>query len=552
MKTKILVTCLALCITYSDAAAATSDVNLYACSQERFRSQFKQGFFEDLYSTIKPYISSLKKDINGLPAHIADEWLFPDPQEDTPVLVRFADYDELCTAEHTFTQRRLSLVQQSFNKLLNNEIPINKIPRIALCCSGGGYRAMLATLGFLKALQDIGMLDCTTYMAGLSGSTWAMAGWIASQQSLDTYIAGLPKKLCNGLEAVKDPELLNILAKQLLNKAMHGQFISLIDIYGPTLANSLLTDSGMNRLTITLSKSHAHIADGSLPLPIYTAVTPNVNPYEWLEFTPFEAGSSYQKAYIPTQYFGRKFKSGTSVNFAREQSLGYMMGVFGSAFEFDLEDAVRQTPDLINTSISSFPPEIQPMMHRIIDDLVSSPLDRVRLAPSSLPNFTYKTTASELKENKTLTLVDAGLAFNLPFPPLLREERQVNIILVCDASADITNFETLQWVEEYMQLKGLKFPSIDYATAVTQTMSIFKNEQDPACPIVVYFPCIKNDAYSTTFDPGSCETNGYCNTKNFTYTATQINELMGLSEFTVKQYADQLVELVKGVVELKA
>ncbi len=66
----------------------------------------------------------------------------------------------------------------------------------------------------------------------------------------------------------------------------------------------------------------------------------------------------------------------------------------------------------------------------------------------------------------------------------------------------ILGCKNLRWAEEYMRTKGLKFPPIDYTQADTQVMSIFKDEQDPTCPIVVYFPRIKNDAYSTSFRSG--------------------------------------------------
>jgi phospholipase A2 len=56
-------------------------------------------------------------------------------------------------------------------------LPADHTPRIQICASGGGYRAMIATLGALIGLEECGVLDTVTSIAGLSGSTWAMAGW---------------------------------------------------------------------------------------------------------------------------------------------------------------------------------------------------------------------------------------------------------------------------------------------------------------------------------------------------------------------------------------
>lgn len=51
---------------------------------------------------------------------------------------------------------------------------ILQVPVIAIAGSGGGFRAMVGFSGVMKALFESGVLDCTTYIAGLSGSTWSV------------------------------------------------------------------------------------------------------------------------------------------------------------------------------------------------------------------------------------------------------------------------------------------------------------------------------------------------------------------------------------------
>ena len=41
---------------------------------------------------------------------------------------------------------------------------------MGLCLSGGGVRAMAAALGTLTAAEEMGVLGCCTYVAGLSGA----------------------------------------------------------------------------------------------------------------------------------------------------------------------------------------------------------------------------------------------------------------------------------------------------------------------------------------------------------------------------------------------
>lgn len=51
-------------------------------------------------------------------------------------------------------------------------LPPLQVPVIAVLGSGGGFRAMVGFAGVMKALYESGVLDCATYIAGLSGSTW--------------------------------------------------------------------------------------------------------------------------------------------------------------------------------------------------------------------------------------------------------------------------------------------------------------------------------------------------------------------------------------------
>ena len=46
-----------------------------------------------------------------------------------------------------------------------------------LAASAGGFRAMVALLGVLIAADEEGLLDCVHWLAGTSGSTWALGLW---------------------------------------------------------------------------------------------------------------------------------------------------------------------------------------------------------------------------------------------------------------------------------------------------------------------------------------------------------------------------------------
>jgi hypothetical protein len=47
--------------------------------------------------------------------------------------------------------------------------------RNGICFSGGGYRSYIASVGYLRALLELGLLDNTRHIVGTSGGSWAVA-----------------------------------------------------------------------------------------------------------------------------------------------------------------------------------------------------------------------------------------------------------------------------------------------------------------------------------------------------------------------------------------
>jgi hypothetical protein len=138
----------------------------------------------------------------------------------------------------------------------------------------------------------------------------------------------------------------------------------------------------------------------------------------------------------------------------------------------------------------------------------------------------------------------------VPFPPLLRTGRQIDVIIVYDSSGTIKGAKELRNAELYARRKGLKFPKIDYTIADKNIVSIFKDE-DPKTPVVIYFPRIANKEYRD-FDPDYCTEHSYCSTLNFKYSEEQFNELSGLAEFTIKQHTELIKNILKEIVVKKS
>src|SRR5207247_1896594 len=101
----------------------------------------------------------------------------------------------LSTGEKNYLNQRLPKVKTALENMLNMQLEDFQVPCIAISGSGGGYRSMIGLLGSLLGAQDFGLLDSSTYIAGLSGSSWMIAPWISSTLSLEQYQAQLIQRV---------------------------------------------------------------------------------------------------------------------------------------------------------------------------------------------------------------------------------------------------------------------------------------------------------------------------------------------------------------------
>src|SRR5687768_6461430 len=63
----------------------------------------------------------------------------------------------VCSEEKEFIAYRKHAIKNELEQLLGMPLAPEEVPTIALCCSGGGFRAMISTLGSLNInVQDHG------------------------------------------------------------------------------------------------------------------------------------------------------------------------------------------------------------------------------------------------------------------------------------------------------------------------------------------------------------------------------------------------------------
>jgi len=453
-------------------------------------------------------------------------------------------HGSLSSEEKDYISKRKNIVKNAIEHLIGEKISDKQVPCIAVCCSGGGYRAMVATTGNLIGLDEVGLLDAITYAVGLSGSTWAISGWFTSGLPITAYRDQLSKRIDKDLFH-GDIDSTQI-ATALLKKKVFGQPISIVDIYGALLGQKILKglDDSTDPNNTFLINQTSRIADGTWPLPIYTAViAPDSrrDPYEWIEFTPYEVGSEYLRTYVPSWAAGQHFVNGRSTQKAPPQSLGYFMGIWGSAISANFSEMLTEYESKLSMTVRAL----------LRGAMAYGTIGETRILPAHLWNFTYHMKDKPLQQKEKLAIVDAGVDFNNPLPPLLRSERNVDIIIVFDQSAKI-DASNLKKAAEYFKKRGVEFASIDYSIA-PRTISIHTTPAGKA-PVILYMPRVGNDANHPDYEAITKKIDkwAFTDTSNFAYTPEQVVMLSERTKDNVIRSKEAIIKVIKEVVAQKA
>uniref|UniRef100_T1IVL3 PLA2c domain-containing protein n=1 Tax=Strigamia maritima TaxID=126957 RepID=T1IVL3_STRMM len=245
----------------------------------------------------------------------------------------------LCDQEKAFLHTRQKIVYDGLNRLLGQNGPreLDEVPVIGMLGSGGGFRAMVAFSGVFTALSNTGILDCVTYVSGLSGSAW----FLSTLYSHPDFPLKSPGELQNELKDSINHSPLSLVSPKSLYRYMgaiytkhrRGQHVSFTDFFGHLLGDTLLK----KRKDCKLSDQRAKVTNGSAPLPLYTCLHVKKNVMakvyqEWIEFSPFEVGIAKYGTFMRSDIFGCKLYLGRLIKDYGEFPLHYLQGIWGSAF----------------------------------------------------------------------------------------------------------------------------------------------------------------------------------------------------------------------------
>ncbi|XP_028256350.1 cytosolic phospholipase A2 delta-like isoform X2 [Parambassis ranga] len=523
------------------------------------------------------------------------------------------DYD-IPTQEKEYLKKRKVVTAQALKKTLGLSVPLQpkEVPTIALVASGGGSRAMTGLLSSLRALKDIGVLDAATYMSGVSGSTWAMsalyqdAKW--SQRDMNTFTSAAKEQLSKSMLSLFSPENLQYYKEEMTQKEKEGHTVSLIDMLGLVFEELVFG----KKVTSTLSEQQRAVSEGQNPLPIYTAVhmkggiKSSETESEWCEFTPYEVGLQKYGAFVRTEDFGSQYFLGHIIKKLPEVRLPYLIGMWSSILSVDLDQLwtlatglpapwrswlgaglntieVDSEPSTLDTKVVDSMTNIGSMLTNFFKGrpVVAETYNFMRglfmhrnYTESS--NFcTSKDTHPDVFPNQltpsdpTLHLIDSGHFINIGCAPILRPERDVDVIVSLSYSWEPQHIlKVLEETAAYSKERGIPFPNVDFASLEKEPQKevyIFEDKENPNAPIVIHFPLV-NITYQQFKSPGVkratekeikagkvdvSSSNSPYTTGYLTYTKEDFDALVDLISYNIRNNKESIHKVLKKAIDRK-
>ncbi|NXK95096.1 PA24E phospholipase, partial [Formicarius rufipectus] len=521
---------------------------------------------------------------------------------------------DLCKQEQDFLCKRRNCVAPALKKVLQLEQDLldHETPVVAIMTTGGGMRSLTALYGSLRGLKKLGVLDCATYLTGLSGTTWTMsnlyrdADW--SQKDLDKQISEARKHMTKCKINSLSLKYLKYYKKQLCQRKREGRRTSLIDLWGLVL-ESLLHDGKDNH---RLSDQQRAIDHGQNPLPIYTAVNVKNNYStldfkEWVEFTPYEVGLQKYGVFVRTEDFGSEFFMGRLMKKVPESRICFLEGMWSSLFSFnvlyiwnlshssedfwhrwtrDQIDNIEEEPLLplkpheLQTRLFTPPGPLSSTLRGALTDRLCISQEHNFLKGFQMHNdylenthfCRWKDTVLDTFPNQLtqsdefLSLVDTGFFINTSIMPLLKPERKVDVILHLNYSAG-SQIQALDQTCKYCSEQGIPFPRVDLSEEDRKNLKecyLFDGTETPGAPVLLFFPLI-NDTFQkykapgqkrseSEMEDGKVDLYGCCSpysTYSLQYTEKAYDCLVQLSEYNILNNEDLIMQALRTAVARK-
>lgn len=355
-----------------------------------------------------------------------------------------------------FLSNRAKLLNFDASKFISDNAEKHNIT-IGLSFSGGGYRAMLSGAGQILGLDNRfddannhglgGLLQSSTYLVGLSGGNWLVGSlvlndWLSVSDILDgdEKIWDLNDSIFNpnGINVIKTVSYYNGIGDDILAKDDAGFATSITDVWGRALSSQFFTlESGGDNVTWSGITDLPSFKNHELPFPIViangrTPGTTIINENSTVfEISPYELGSwdPSLRSFVQTKYLGSYVDNGQNSSgecTTNYDNAGFIMGTSSSLFNQAFVKVA--SGDLISP--------IKTVLTSILSKFSDLESDIAVYEPNPFHNSKYGNSAN-ISSDDTLFLCDGGEdQQNIPFYPLIQNDRNVDVIFGFDNSAD--------------------------------------------------------------------------------------------------------------------
>lgn len=344
---------------------------------------------------------------------------------------------------------RMNITGLDTNRYIDdNQNNASALPNIGIAFSGGGYRAMLNGAGHVQAWDSRtenstntgqlgGLLQSSTYIAGLSGGSWLVGSLYTNNFSSVSDILSysgdgsslwqFENSIFEGpdsgsIQILDSVDYYSSIRDSVENKQDAGFDTTLTDYWGRALSYQLINATGGGpEYTFSSIARQQWFQDGEAPLPLIVAdgrapgellIASNTTVYT---FNPWEMGSHDPTVFgfAPLQYVGTNFSAGSPIDSDRcvtgFDSASFVMGTSSSLFNQGLL--------LVNNSETSgaFQDALQSVLESALSAVGEADND---IADWVNPFYHYNNDTNPNAESRQLTLVDGGevcrLTPNLP------------------------------------------------------------------------------------------------------------------------------------------
>ncbi|XP_044515958.1 cytosolic phospholipase A2 epsilon [Gracilinanus agilis] len=443
---------------------------------------------------------------------------------------------DLCPEEFEFLQKRKVIVAEAIKQVLQlqEDLQEDEVPIISIMATGGGLRSMTSMFGHLLGLQKLNVLNCISYVAGLSGATWTMASlykdahW--SSKNLEKSIQEARRHAVKNKIPALYSEQLSYYRQEMQQRSQEGYKVSFTDFWG-LLLESCFCDE---RYEGKLSWQKEALCQGQNPLPIYFTINvkDNVSNKDFREDEPIlpeipkcDANTLETTVVIPGTKLANTFRD----------ILTYR--AFVSQFNNFLQGLQLHTDYLQNSQFSSWKDTV-------------------------LDCFPNRLTQSV----NHLCVLDTAFFINACYPPLLRPGRKADVIIHLNYCAG-SQTKPLKQNCEYCTVQNIPFPKYNVEEEddnLKECYLMVPDDDAPDAPIVIFFPLINGsfqkykapgvERSPEELEDGNVDIYGPDNpygTIELTYTESAFDRLVNLSEYNILNNADKIRQAFHLALERK-